>query len=136
MSFTCSQQEKIKRLQMEKSMKNKLICSLALLFLVFAPQFIWAHALLVSSTPTVRATLHGPDIAIGLKFNCRIDGTRSRMTLVLPNGEMQNLQVEKQTSPDGLSSHTQLKSGTYTLRWQVLAVDGHITRGVIPFTVQ
>jgi copper resistance protein C len=113
-----------------------LICSVAVLFLALAPQFVWAHALLVSSTPKVRATLHGPDVAIGLKFNCRIDGPRSRMSLVLPNGETQNLQVEKQTSPDGLSSHTQLKSGTYTLRWQVLAVDGHITRGVIPFTVQ
>jgi methionine-rich copper-binding protein CopC len=25
--------------------------------------------------------------------------------------------------------------GAYVLRWQVLAVDGHITRGDVPFTV-
>jgi len=29
-----------------------------------------------------------------------------------------------------------LKPGEYQLRWQVLAVDGHITRGEIPFTVR
>jgi methionine-rich copper-binding protein CopC len=28
-----------------------------------------------------------------------------------------------------------LGSGAYRLRWQVLAVEGHITRGDIPFTV-
>jgi len=28
-----------------------------------------------------------------------------------------------------------LAAGAYRLRWQVLASDGHITRGEIPFTV-
>jgi methionine-rich copper-binding protein CopC len=28
-----------------------------------------------------------------------------------------------------------LAPGDYRLRWQVLAYDGHITRGEIPFTV-
>jgi len=30
----------------------------------------------------------------------------------------------------------QLAPGKYTLRWQALAVDGHITRGEVPFTVE
>jgi copper resistance protein C len=25
--------------------------------------------------------------------------------------------------------------GSYSVRWQVLAIDGHITRGDVPFTV-
>jgi methionine-rich copper-binding protein CopC len=29
----------------------------------------------------------------------------------------------------------ELATGVYVLRWQVLAVDGHITRGDIPFSV-
>jgi methionine-rich copper-binding protein CopC len=28
-----------------------------------------------------------------------------------------------------------IQPGSYRLRWQVLALDGHITRGDIPFTV-
>jgi hypothetical protein len=27
------------------------------------------------------------------------------------------------------------KAGPYVVRWQVLAIDGHITRGDVPFTV-
>jgi methionine-rich copper-binding protein CopC len=29
-----------------------------------------------------------------------------------------------------------LMSGQYRLRWQVLAIDGHLTRGDIPFSVK
>jgi methionine-rich copper-binding protein CopC len=29
-----------------------------------------------------------------------------------------------------------LKPGAYKLQWQVLAPDGHITRGVVPFSVK
>jgi methionine-rich copper-binding protein CopC len=29
-----------------------------------------------------------------------------------------------------------LAPGQYRLRWQVLAIDGHLTRGDIPFTVK
>jgi len=37
--------------------------------------------------------------------------------------------------PDILAAHLDLTPGSYVLRWQVLAVDGHITRGDVPFTV-
>jgi methionine-rich copper-binding protein CopC len=34
-----------------------------------------------------------------------------------------------------LEANVTLAPGAYTLHWQVLAVDGHITRGNVPFTV-
>jgi methionine-rich copper-binding protein CopC len=34
-----------------------------------------------------------------------------------------------------LHATAHLAPGNYTIRWQVLAVDGHITRGDVPFTV-
>jgi hypothetical protein len=34
-----------------------------------------------------------------------------------------------------LAAHLGLIPGAYVVRWQVLAVDGHITRGDVPFTV-
>jgi copper resistance protein C len=120
-----------------KPAKCKLKLSLRILpFLLLVPQLALAHATLVSSTPAVRGTVHGPDITVDIKFNSRIDGSRSRIVLVAADGNPQNLQIKQQTIPNGFSSHLQLKPGKYTLYWQALAVDGHITRGVIPFTVQ
>jgi len=37
--------------------------------------------------------------------------------------------------PDLLTTTAALSPGGYVVRWQVLAVDGHITRGDVPFTV-
>jgi methionine-rich copper-binding protein CopC len=36
---------------------------------------------------------------------------------------------------DMLSARAVLARGRATVRWQVLALDGHITRGDVPFTV-
>ena len=36
---------------------------------------------------------------------------------------------------DVLTAHAELAAGAYVLRWQVLAIDGHITRGEVPFRV-
>lgn len=42
----------------------------------------------------------------------------------------------RQPSPDSLSATVpQLSPGNYKLHWQVLANDGHITQGDIPFRV-
>jgi methionine-rich copper-binding protein CopC len=49
---------------------------------------------------------------------------------------MRQIKVDSQGAPDTLSAKANdLKAGEYQLRWQVLAADGHITRGGIPFTV-
>jgi copper resistance protein C len=95
-----------------------------------------AHAVLLESSPAVNSTVAGPDISIKLRFNVRIDSGRSRLTLVPPAGTVQTLEIGKQTSEDTLSTAASgLIAGEYRLRWQVLASDGHITRGEIPFTV-
>lgn len=95
-----------------------------------------AHAVLLESTPAASSTVSGPDISIKLRFNVRIDAGRSRLTLVPPAGSVQALEIGKQVSADTLSAGARgLRAGEYRLRWQVLASDGHITRGEIPFTV-
>ena len=95
-----------------------------------------AHAVLLESSPALKAAVPGPDVPIKLRFNVRIDAARSRLTLVGPDGSAQALEISKQTPADTLSAEaTGLAAGTYRLRWQVLASDGHITRGEIPFTV-
>jgi copper resistance protein C len=95
-----------------------------------------AHAVLLESSPALKSTVAGPDVAIRLRFNVRIDTSRSRLTLILPGGAAQPLEIRKQTSADTLSSEALgLLAGVYRLRWQVLASDGHITRGEILFNV-
>ena len=95
-----------------------------------------AHAVLLESQPALQSTVAGPNVPLKLRFNVRIDAARSRLTLILPDGTSQTLEIEKETSPDTLSSQAVgLQPGLYRLRWQVLASDGHITRGEIPFTV-
>jgi methionine-rich copper-binding protein CopC len=95
-----------------------------------------AHAIIVDATPAVDATVAGPDVAVVLHFNSRIDRERSRLNLVRPDGKIEPLKSGRADSADTLAATAHaLAPGDYKLRWQVLAVDGHITRGDIPFHV-
>lgn len=99
-------------------------------------QVCWAHAILMESSPKLNSTVKGPDFAIGLRFNVRIDCGRSRVRLVAPDGTVSTLSHLAQASPDTLQSQVKgLKPGAYKLQWQVLASDGHISKGEVPFTV-
>jgi methionine-rich copper-binding protein CopC len=96
-----------------------------------------AHAVLVSSTPQKNAAVSGPDITINLKYNSRVDGARSSLSLLKPDGTVERIGTPAQPAPDVLSATGHgLAKGAYVLRWQVLATDGHITRGEVPFQVQ
>ncbi len=95
-----------------------------------------AHAIVVSAAPPVDSVAPGPDVAVELRFNSRLDLERSRLTLVLPDGSSRPITVETTASPAVLAGKiTGLAPGKYVVKWQVLAVDGHITRGEIPFSV-
>jgi copper resistance protein C len=96
----------------------------------------WAHAILMESKPALHSSVTGPEVSIWLRFNVRIDGGRSRLHLLAPDGSQQALPLAKQINPDILQSQAGgLKPGAYKLQWQVLASDGHISRGEVAFTV-
>ena len=95
-----------------------------------------AHAIVVSSQPAAGAVVHGKTVAVVVRFNSRIDPVRSRLLLVRADGSSTTLELNGTQYPDTLAATAgPLAPGSYRLRWQVLAVDGHITRGDIPFTV-
>ncbi len=103
---------------------------------VFAPKLALAHAVLLASTPTAHTTIKGPELAVHLRFNSRIDGAHSRLYLVDASGKVQTLTLTSQDSPDTIGAQSvKVSAGDYTIRWQALASDGHITRGEIPFMV-
>jgi len=109
----------------------------AVAVLLAGGRFLEGHAILKESSPAANSTVAGPDIAITLKYNVRVDSTRSKIQLSRPDASLTELPLTKQVSPDTLSSKaTGLTPGAYKLQWQVLAPDGHITRGVVPFSVK
>ena len=93
----------------------------------------FGHAILLRSAPSLNQVVDGKRVPIELHFNSRIDGARSRLVLVEPGGKQQGLAI-RQPSRDALFSDAHdLAPGPYILRWQILAEDGHITRGEVPF---
>jgi copper resistance protein C len=107
-----------------------------LLAFILSSNLAYAHAILVESLPAANSTVAGPSIPIKLRFNVRIDVKRSRLELVGPE-KTSTLLSATQPSPDILQAQAEgLKAGAYSLRWQVLAADGHITRGEIPFNIK
>ncbi|MGA9564366.1 MAG: copper resistance CopC family protein [Candidatus Korobacteraceae bacterium] len=101
-----------------------------------ATQVCWAHAILMDSSPKLNSSVKGPDVSINLRFNVRIDGGRSRVLLVSPDGKVSTLKLTGQATPDTLQTNaTGLQPGAYKLQWKVLASDGHMSSGEIPFTV-
>ena len=94
-----------------------------------------AHAIVVAASPSPNEQVKAPDVPILLRFNSRIDHERSRISLRHADGRTEIVRLEA-SAPDSLAGKLQgLAPGNYHLRWQVLAVDGHITRGNIPFAV-
>ena len=110
----------------------KLVILLALLAAPIAAQ---AHAILIESPPAVNGTAAGPKVAFTLRYNSRIDHARSRLSLTLPDQSIKVLPIAENAAEDQLATTAELAPGSYSLRWVVLAVDGHITRGDVPFTV-
>lgn len=98
------------------------------------------HALVVTSDPATGAVLAAAPRRVAVRFNSRIDHDRSRLVLIGPEGAQLPLDLAPEREPTLLegviAASAVLAPGAWRLRWQVLAVDGHITRGDIPFTLQ
>jgi copper resistance protein C len=118
-------------------MRSRITIFLLLMRFLTDPNAAWAHAIIVSSSPAAGATVAGDAVSIRLHFNSRIDHTRSKLTLFGPDGAPQALTPASDSPADELNAAAKLLStGAWRLRWQVLSVDGHITRGDILFTVR
>jgi copper resistance protein C len=109
---------------------------LAVLVLVVNLRMAAAHAVLLEASPAAGASVKAPEVLIRLRYNVRVEAGRSRVSLLLPDKSVKALTIEQQPSPDSLTAKAAgLTPGDYRIRWQVLASDGHITRGEVPFTV-
>ena len=101
-----------------------------------------AHAIIRQSSPAPGARVAAGPLAITLVFNSRLDHGRSQLAVapVRLGGGGSADEVRVPIAPDSPATELRgltapLGPGAWRIRWQVLALDGHITRGDIAFTV-
>lgn len=101
-----------------------------------------AHAIIRTSIPAPGAAMPPGSLAIRLVFNSRLDHARCQLAVAparLGGGgtaDEVTLPITPGSPPTELLGMTApLTPGGWRIRWQVLALDGHITRGDIAFTV-
>lgn len=121
-------------------MRNPTRRALPLLLLLSAPA--QAHALIRVSEPAAGARVAPGPVRLRLVFNSRLDHARSQLAIAparLGGGgtaDEVRVALDPEAPPAELIGTTRpLTPGAWRIRWQVLALDGHITRGDIPFTV-
>ena len=108
---------------------------LLVLAIAAVPSIAQAHAILEESTPPSGASVKPGPLELRFRYNSRIDHARSRLTLIRPDRTKDTIPIAAEAPPDIIDAHVELSPGAYVIRWQVLAVDGHITRGDVPITV-
>ena len=103
------------------------------------PAAAYAHAIVLESSPRPGAVLARPPAQITLRFNSKIEKRFTRLTLATGNQPPAPVTAarDEPAAPDHLVIPIgSLAPGDYTLRYRVLAVDGHITEGALRFTVE
>ena len=116
--------------------RRRFLSVLALALACMAPASAWAHAAVLSSQPARNAVVVPGELSFRLQFSSRVDPARSRLTLVAPDQGQTRVSFSEQ-SPGVLSGQMRVGTpGPWMLRWQVLSLDGHVTRGEVPFTVR
>ena len=110
-----------------------------IVFLLLLPVSAWTHAVLVKSSPARRAMLSKAPTRVQLWFNERLEAQFSQLSV----WDADVRQVDREdihVGPDDPKrltvSLTELAPGTYTVRFRVLSVDGHIVESEFPFTVR
>jgi methionine-rich copper-binding protein CopC len=116
---------------------SALIGACTSIVLGFASLQACAHAIVERSSPAAHAVVAPGQVMVTIDFNTRLDHARSRLSLEAPGGAVSRVALEANTPATAIGGRCELNSeGLWKLKWQVLAADGHITRGEIPFVVR
>lgn len=100
------------------------------------PRAALCHAFVVESVPAEGAVLGTPPAQVVLRFNARIETPVTQVTLTGGHSDKRSMEISSKSSTDRIVIDLpQLAPDTYTLDYRVLASDGHVTEGVLHFTV-
>jgi copper resistance protein C len=107
--------------------------------LLIVPLTSWGHAYLVKSSPARRAMLSSPPTRVVLWFNERLEAQFSELSVWNAAGQQVD-GGDVQVGPDDAKRLSvgipTLPAGSYTVKYRVLSVDGHIVEAEFPFTVR
>jgi len=96
----------------------------------------WAHAFPASSVPGDGATVRESPREVRIQFTEGVEIEFSQIEVKSPAGEVMNQGKPRRLAADTLAVDLKLlRPGIYTIEWQVLSVDTHVTEGVLRFTV-
>lgn len=96
----------------------------------------WAHAYPAVSVPNNGATLKEPPSEVRIQFTEAIEMAFSAVTVIGPNKEVVSQGKLRKLADDSVAIGLKpLQAGNYTVEWQVLSVDTHVTEGVLRFTI-
>lgn len=110
-----------------------------------APAALLAHVQLSASTPAANAEAKAPK-SVTLTFSLPVDQATAAASIVMTampgmdnHGEMMIRNFTPGWSADGktltLTLKKPLPAGSYEVRWQAAAADGHAMSGVVAFAV-
>lgn len=109
------------------------------LLVILSAAAVGAHAFPERSEPRVGAVVHSPPAQVRIWFDGDLESAFSRIAVTDASGKpvdrgdshvaSQNRRVLQVSLPP-------LAAGRYTVRWSVLAVDGHRTEGDYTFTLK
>jgi len=116
----------------------RALAALAAVGLVSSPALALAHALVLESRPAQGAQLTEAPREVYLRFNSKLEKRLSHVTIATDKGQPVALPIalDSGEKPDRLVLPlAHLGPGSYLVRYKVLAVDGHITEGILRFSV-
>lgn len=96
----------------------------------------WAHGILLESFPRQDAILHQYPDKVVLRFNASLEPSMTHVILEDMKQNVTALQPSKESTIEQIvMTIPPLKPGVYHVRYRVLAMDGHVTEGVVRFTL-
>ncbi len=105
------------------------------------PDPVAAHAIVLESVPAPDAVLARAPAEVTLRFNSKIEKRLTRVTLTGGGSTPRPVAVaasgpDEARDPDRIVIPLRpLAPGRYVIRYKVLSADGHVTEGVLRFTV-
>ena len=113
--------------------------AIAMTVTLLLPAVADAHAVLVKSSPARRAVLAQPPARVELTFNERLEPAYSTVSVwATEEKRVDDAKiVVGPTDPRRLTVGLRpLAPGTYTVKFRVLSVDGHLVEGTYPFEIR
>jgi methionine-rich copper-binding protein CopC len=116
--------------------KFSIVLRCALLLLALPARQALGHAYPAVSIPNNGATVKEPPRELRIQFTEAVEVAFSQITVKGSNGEIVSQGKLRQLASDTVAIDLKsLSAGSYSVEWQVLSVDTHVTDGVLRFTV-